>query len=72
MRAFWNVIIYIAPNDEVHNVLWEAWDDSQRRCNMGHLEYPQICHPMRSQYYEMGVSLLKMKASESEVVGDGS
>jgi hypothetical protein len=72
MRAFWNLIIYIAPNDKVHGVLWEAWDDSRRRCDLGQLEYPQVCHPMREEYYEMGVSLLRMISSESEVVVDGS
>jgi hypothetical protein len=67
MQAFWNLIIYIAPNDKVHGVLWEVWNDSRRRSDMGHLEYPQVCHPTREKYWEMGLSLLKMVSSESEV-----
>ena len=71
-RAFWNLIIYIAPNDKVHNVLWEAWDDCQRRCDLGQLQYPSICWPIRGKYYEMAESLVRMMPSESEVVIDGS
>ncbi|RMZ72062.1 hypothetical protein GMOD_00007053 [Pyrenophora seminiperda CCB06] len=65
MESFLLFIICIAPNDKVHSVLREAWDDSRRRCGMGKLEQAKYLWPTRPKYSAMGNSLLKMMRSES-------
>jgi hypothetical protein len=68
MRAFLNVIKYIAPDDKVHSVLWEAWGDCRRRCGLGQLGHSLICWPLREEYYRMGESLHDMSVFEPWVV----
>ena len=60
MRAFCHMFDSMAPDDEVHGILREAWDDSRRRCGLGDLGPPGMCWPLRGGYQDMGKSLQKM------------
>lgn len=60
MRAFCHLFDSMAPDDEVHGILREAWDDSRRRCGLGDLGPPGMCWPLRGGYQDMGKSLQRM------------
>ncbi|KAF7671914.1 hypothetical protein GT037_010137 [Alternaria burnsii] len=64
MRAFFVIFKSVSPNDRVHGILWEAWDDSRRRYGLGDLGDPIICWPLRGGYEDMWKSLQKMTPSE--------
>ncbi|KAH6839781.1 hypothetical protein B0T12DRAFT_424901 [Alternaria alternata] len=72
MRAFCVIFESVAPNDRVHGILREAWDDTRRRYGLGNLGIPVTCWPLRWGYKDMGESLQKMTPSEPRVVVDGS
>ncbi|KAL1793845.1 hypothetical protein ACET3X_007266 [Alternaria dauci] len=72
MRAFWIILNGTAPNDRVHGILSETWDDARRRCGLGDLGPPNMCWPLRGEYKKMGESLEKMTPPEPRVVVDES
>lgn len=72
MRTFLKMIRYMAPNDEVHGVPWEACDDCRRRCALGQLSHSIMCWPMRETNYNLAQSLQDMTLLEPWAVVDGS
>ncbi|CAN9408782.1 unnamed protein product [Alternaria sp. RS040] len=72
MRAFCLIFDSMAPDDRVHGILREAWDDSRRRCGLGDLGLPVMCWPLREEYKAMGESLQKMTPAKPQVVVGGS
>ncbi|KAG9190036.1 hypothetical protein G6011_08124 [Alternaria panax] len=72
MRSFLHAFESAAPNERVHGVLWEAWDDSWRRSGLGQLDPSDICWPLREGYEDMGRALQQMTASDPGVDVEGS
>jgi hypothetical protein len=64
MSSFLKVIEYMALNDEVHKVLWKAWNDARRRCGLCQLEPARLCWPVRKVYNDLRSSLWELVLSE--------